>query len=76
MKKLLKDRESLRSGVLVALLFPLVYFGMNLLGWSNGLFSWWQTLLGGLFTGVFFWFFMSSFRQFRDEDVTPPSQRK
>ena len=71
MKKLLKDRESLRSGVLVALIFPLVYFGMNLLGWGNGNFSWWETLLVGLFNGAFFWFFMSSFRQFRDEDVTP-----
>ena len=71
MKKLLKDRESLRSGVLVALIFPLVYFGMNLLGWDNGNFSWWETLLFGLGQGAFFWFFMSSFRQFRDEDVTP-----
>ncbi|WP_209370116.1 hypothetical protein [Brevibacterium renqingii] len=76
MKKLLKDRESLKSGVGVALLFPLVYFGMDLLGWSSESFNWWQTLLGGLLTGAFFWFFMSSFRQFRDEEVTPPSQRK
>ena len=71
MKKLLKDRESLKSGVLVALLFPLVYFGMHLLGWGNESFNWWQTLLVGLFAGAFFWFFMASFRQFRDEEVTP-----
>ncbi|KAB1948110.1 hypothetical protein [Brevibacterium linens] len=71
MKKLLQDRQSIRAGVLVALMFPLVYFAMHLLGWGSDSFNWWQTLLGGLFTGVFFWFFTSSFRQFRDEDVTP-----
>jgi len=71
MKKLLQDRQSIKLGVLVALLFPLVYFGMHLLGWGNESFNWWQTLLAGLFTGAFFWFFTSSFRQFRDEDVTP-----
>ena len=71
MKKLLKDRESLRSGVFVAVAFPLIYFGMNFLGWSNGMFSWWETLLFGLGQGAFFWFFMSSFCRFRDEDVTP-----
>jgi hypothetical protein len=65
MKKLLKDRQA------ITLLFPLVYFGMHLLGWGNEMFSWWETLLAGLVQGVFFWFFLSSFRQFRDEDVTP-----
>ena len=44
---------------------------MNLLGWGNGMFSWWEVLLGAPVVGVFYWFFMSSFRQFRDEDVTP-----
>ena len=71
MKKLLKDRQRIRLGVFVAVAFPLIYFGMNFLVWRNGMFSWWQTLLVGLFNGAFFWFFMSSFRQFRDEDVTP-----
>ena len=71
MKKLLKDRQAIRDGIVMALLFPLIYFGMSLLGWSNGMFSWWETLLGGLFIGAFYWFFSSSFRQFRDEDVTP-----
>ncbi|WP_062240463.1 hypothetical protein [Brevibacterium epidermidis] len=71
MKKLLKDRQSIKLGVFVAMAFPLIYFGMNFLGWSNEMFNWWQTLLAGLFTGAFFWFFTSSFRQFRDEDVTP-----
>lgn len=71
MKKLLRDRRAIRDGIVVALLFPLVYFGMHLLCWGNGSFNWWQTLLAGLFTGAVFWFFMSSFRQFRDEDVTP-----
>lgn len=71
MRKLLKDRQAVRAGTGMALLFPLVYFGMDFLGWSNGMFSWWQTLLMGLVNGVFFWFFASSFRQFRDEDVTP-----
>lgn len=71
MKKLLSDRQSLRAGVGVALLFPLVYFAMDLLGWANGAFNWWETLLVGVVNGIVFWFFMSSFRQFRDEDVTP-----
>lgn len=71
MKKLLKDRQRIRLGVFVAVAFPLIYFGMNFLGWSNGMFSWWETLLFGLGQGAFFWFFMSSFRRFRDEDVTP-----
>lgn len=71
MKKLLKDRQRIRLGVFVAVAFPLIYFGMNFLGWSNGMFSWWETLLFGLGPGAFFWFFMSSFRRFRDEDVTP-----
>lgn len=71
MKKLLRDRQSIQLGVFVAVAFPLIYFGMSFLGWSNGMFSWWQTLLFGLVQGAVFWFFMSSFRQFRDEDVTP-----
>ena len=48
MKKLLKDRQRIRLGVFVAVAFPLIYFGMNFLGWSNGMFSWWETLLFGL----------------------------
>ena len=71
MKKLLRDRQSIKLGVFVAVAFPLISFGMNFLGWSNGMFSWWETLLFGLAQGAVFWFFMSSFRQFRDEDVTP-----
>lgn len=71
MKYALRDRNSIKTGVFVALLFPLVYFGMSLLGWSNGMFSWWEALLFGLINGVVFWFFMASFRQFRDEDITP-----
>lgn len=39
MKKLLKDRQRIRLGVFVAVAFPLIYFGMNFLGWSNGMFS-------------------------------------
>ncbi|MCS4593864.1 hypothetical protein KTJ89_12825 [Brevibacterium sediminis] len=71
MKKLLEDRQSLRFGVAVAVAFPLIYFLMNFLGLSNGMFSLWETLLFGLVQGVIFWFCMASFRQFRDEDVTP-----
>lgn len=71
MKKLLKDRQAIRGGVGVAMLFPLVYFSMHLIGWGNDAFNWWETLLMGLANGVLFWFFTSSFRQFRDEDVTP-----
>lgn len=51
MKKLLNDRESVRLGVSVAVAFPLVYVLMNFLGWSNGMFRWWQTLLFGLVQG-------------------------
>ncbi|MGC3020609.1 hypothetical protein [Brevibacterium sp. FAM 24630] len=71
MKKLLQDRQSVRLGVFMALLFPFIYFGMSLLGLGNDAFSWWEALLVGLGNGVLFWFFLSSFRQFRDEDVTP-----
>ena len=71
MKKLLRDRQSIKLGVFVAVAFPLISFGMNFLGWGNGAYSWWETLLFGLAQGAVFWFFMSSFRQFRDEDVTP-----
>lgn len=71
MKKLLRDRQSIKLGVFVAVAFPLVYFGMSYLGWGNDSFNWWQTLLFGLVQGAVFWFFTSSFRQFRDEDVTP-----
>lgn len=74
MKKLFQDRQAIRAGVFVAVLFPLIYFGMNILGWSNGAFNWWGALLFGLLQGVVFWFFMSSFRQFRHEDVTPKSR--
>lgn len=70
MKKLLRDRQAVRAGVLVALLFPMVYFAISLLGWGNDTFNWWQAVLVGLFTGALFWFFTSSFRRFRDEDVT------
>jgi hypothetical protein len=44
---------------------------VNLLGWGNGMFSWWEVLLGAPVVGVFYWFFMSSFRRFRDEEITP-----
>ncbi|AZU02157.1 MAG: hypothetical protein ACTIID_16065 [Brevibacterium linens] len=71
MEKLLKDRRAIRSGIGMALLFPLIYFTMSLLGWGNNVFSWWEALLVGLLNGALFWFFMASFRQFRDEDVTP-----
>ncbi|TNM56755.1 hypothetical protein [Brevibacterium sediminis] len=71
MKKLLQDRQSIKLGVFVAVAFPLIYFLMNFLGLSNGMFSWWETLLFGLVQGVIFWFCMASFRQFREEDITP-----
>lgn len=61
----------MKTGALVALAFPLVYFGLSLVGWSNGMFNWWGALLMGLVNGVVFWFCTSSFRRFRDEDVTP-----
>ena len=76
MKKLLRDRRSLRVAAVVTVLYPLIYFGMHLLGWGNGIFYWWEVLLGAPVVGAFYWFFTASFRQFRDEDVTPPSQRK
>ena len=71
MKKLLKDRESIRLGVAVAVAFPLIY--------SPNEFPWleqWDVQLVGhtvvrLVQGVIFWFCMASFRRFRDEDVTP-----
>ncbi|QUL78986.1 hypothetical protein [Brevibacterium sp. SMBL_HHYL_HB1] len=71
MKKLLRDRQSLREAVIVAILVPVIHIGVNLLGWGNGMFSWWEVLLGAPVVGVFYWFFMSSFRQFRDEEITP-----
>ena len=71
MKKLLSDRQSLREAVIVAILVPVVHFGVHLLGWGNGMFSWWEVLLGAPVLGAFYWFFSSSFRQFRDQDVTP-----
>lgn len=70
MRKLVRGRQAIGAGVGMTLLFPLVYFGMSLPGWDAESFNWWQTLFVGLFNGVVFWFFMSSFRQFRDQDVT------
>ncbi|GEB24495.1 hypothetical protein [Brevibacterium aurantiacum] len=37
----------------------------------NGMFSWWQTLLVAPIMGFVYWLFVSGFRRFRDEDVTP-----
>lgn len=68
---LLADRTSLREAAIVTVLVPLVQFAMHLIGWSKGTFVWWEVLLGALLTGVVYWAFSSSFRKFRDEDVTP-----
>jgi len=70
-RELLSDRESLRAAVMVAVMFPLVNFGMHFIGWGNEMFSWWQTLLAAPMVGFFYWIFLSGFRRFRDEDVTP-----
>lgn len=70
-KELLSDRRSLNAAVLVTILYPCVYFGVHLIGWGNGMFSWWQTLLAAPVMGLVFWVFTSGFRRFRDEDVTP-----
>ncbi|TSI15393.1 hypothetical protein [Brevibacterium aurantiacum] len=70
-RELLKDRRSLREAAIVAVLFPLVTFGMNLFGWGNGMFSWWQTLLVAPIMGFVYWLFVSGFRRFVNEDLTP-----
>ncbi|HCG55126.1 MAG: hypothetical protein ACTICI_14895 [Brevibacterium aurantiacum] len=70
-KELLNDRRSLKEAAIVAVLFPLVYFGMNLIGWGNEMFSWWETLLVAPVNGFFYWIFLSGFRRFANEDVTP-----
>lgn len=70
-KELLNDRRSLKEAAIVAVLFPLVNFGMNLIGWGNEMFSWWQTLLVAPFVGFFYWIFLSGFSRFANEDVTP-----
>ncbi|PCC51170.1 hypothetical protein [Brevibacterium aurantiacum] len=71
LRELLKDRRSLREAAIVAVLFPLVNFGLNLFGWGHDPFVWWEILLGAFLTGFFYWLFVSGFRRFRDEDVTP-----
>ena len=70
-KELLADRRSLKEAAVVTILVPLVRFLMHLTGWGHGTFVWWEILLGALLTGVFYWLFLSGFRRFRDEDVTP-----
>lgn len=70
-KELLSDRRSLQEAAVVAVLFPLVNFGMNLIGWGNEMFSWWGTLLAAPVVGFFYWLFTSGFRRFANEDVTP-----
>lgn len=70
-RELLKDRSSLKAAVAVTVLYPLVTFGMDLIGWGNEMFSWWQTLLAAPVVGFVYWIFLSGFRRFRDEDVTP-----
>lgn len=40
MKHLLKDRQAIRAGIGVALMFPLICFGISLLGWGSDAFSW------------------------------------
>ena len=69
--ELLNDRRSLKAAAVVTVLFPLVYFGMNLIGWGNEMFSWWETLLVAPVNGFFYWIFLSGFSRFAHEDVTP-----
>lgn len=75
-KELLKDRRSLKEAAIVAVLYLVVNFGMHLVGWGNGMFSWWQTLLAAPVIGFFYWLFLSGFRRFANEDITPPKYRK
>lgn len=75
-KALLNDRGSLKEAVIVAVVVPCVYFGMDLVGWGNHMFSWWQTLLVGPVVGFVYWLFTSGFRRFVNEDVTPSSPGK
>lgn len=70
-KELLNDRGSLKEAVIVAVLVPCVYFGMDLVGWGNHNFSLWEKLLAGPVVGFVYGLFLSGFRRFRDEDVTP-----
>ena len=68
---LLADRRSLKEAAIVAILFPCVYVGVHIIGWGNDAFSWWQVLLGAPVMGFFYWLFLSGFRRFANEDVTP-----
>ena len=70
-KELLNDRRSLKEAVIVAILVPCVYIGMDLIGWGNGMFSWWEALLVAPVHGIVYWLFLSGFRRFANEDVTP-----
>lgn len=70
-KELLADRRSFKEAVVVAILALCIYNGMNLIGWGNHMFSWWQTLIVAPMIGFVYWVFTSGFRRFRDEDVTP-----
>lgn len=72
LKDLLNDRRSMKEAAIVVILVPCVYFGMDLIGWGNHNFSWWGKLLAGPVVGFVYWLFLSGFRRFRDEDVTPP----
>ncbi|WP_240372536.1 hypothetical protein [Brevibacterium zhoupengii] len=55
----------------MAVIYLIVNFGMHLVGWGNEMFSWWQTLLVAPVVGFFYWLFLSGFRRFANEDVTP-----
>lgn len=70
-KELIADRRSLKEAVIAAVIFPVVYFGVHLIGWGNEMFSWWQALLAAPIFGLFYWLFTSGFRRFANEDVTP-----
>lgn len=68
---LLSDRRSLTEAAIVAVLVLCVYNGMDLIGWGNNMFSWWETLLIAPVNGFVYWLFTSAFRRFANEDVTP-----
>ncbi|GAA1859616.1 hypothetical protein [Brevibacterium marinum] len=70
-ESLLKDRGSMKEAAIVAIMFPCVHFGMHLLGRGSDAFSWWQALIAGPVVGFFYWMFLSGFRRFAAEDVTP-----
>ena len=75
-RELLYDRRSLKEAVVVTVLVPLVRFVMHLIGWGHGAFDWWEILFAALLTGFFYWLFLSGFRRFANEDVTPPKSGK